>query len=87
MVDMMSTASGTVGDRYPSSPLGGERPLLGGHIPVVPQGRLDWAGKRTASEMCRLKKAMGPYPDRPWIMRNLKEPSDFPTPSALERQG
>jgi hypothetical protein len=42
---------------------------------------------RTASEMGRPKKAMGPYPDRPWITCNLKEPSDFPAPVALERPG
>jgi hypothetical protein len=41
----------------------------------------------SASEMGRPKKAMGTYPDRPRITRNLKEPSDFPAPGALERRG
>jgi hypothetical protein len=42
---------------------------------------------RIASEMGRPRKAIGPYPDHPWITRNLKEPFDFPTSGALEHQG
>jgi hypothetical protein len=37
---------GLVGDTYSPGPLGGKRPLLGGHRPVVPQGRLDVGQKK-----------------------------------------
>jgi hypothetical protein len=78
---------GLVGDRYLPGPLEGERPLHGGHRPVAPQGRLVVDRTKTAGEMDRPKKAMGPCLDRPWITHNLKESFVFPVPGALECRG
>jgi hypothetical protein len=58
-----------------------------GHRPVAPQGRLVVDRTKTTSEMGQPKKAMGPCPNRLWITHNLKEPSVFPAPGALERRG
>jgi hypothetical protein len=75
---MPRRSSPPVGDRYPLNPLEGERPLHGATGKLPPQGRLVVGREKTACEMGRPKKAMGPCPDRPWITHNLKEPSVFP---------
>jgi hypothetical protein len=59
------TEAATVGDRYPSGPLEGERSLRRGHGPVTPQGHLFMGRAKATGGMGRSEKSMDPSPDGP----------------------